>query len=70
MSIPVGQPVENVNHYEFDLEFFGTNGSPHILSTNVYANDLGEKEQLFHLWFDPTLDFHKYEILWNQHQIV
>nr|XP_027093487.1 xyloglucan endotransglucosylase/hydrolase protein 2-like [Coffea arabica] len=70
ISVPVGQPVGGVKHYEVDIEFFGTNGNPHVLSTNVFMNDFGGKEQLFHLWFDPTVDFHKYEILWNQNQIV
>ncbi|KAL3513343.1 hypothetical protein ACH5RR_026060 [Cinchona calisaya] len=70
MQIPVGKPVEGVEHYEFDIEFFGTHGNPHMISTNVFANDFGRREQQFHLWFDPTVDFHTYEILWNQHQIV
>ena len=70
ISVPVGQPVEGVKHYEFDIEFYGTDGNPHIISTNAFANDLGNREQQFHLWFDPTKGFHTYEILWNQHQIV
>ncbi|KAL3513315.1 hypothetical protein ACH5RR_026032 [Cinchona calisaya] len=70
ISVPVGQPVGGVKHYEIDIEFLGTNGNPHIISTNVFVNDFGAKEQLFHLWFDPTMDFHKYAILWNHHQIV
>ncbi|PIN01387.1 Xyloglucan:xyloglucosyl transferase [Handroanthus impetiginosus] len=55
------------NHYEVDYEFLGTNGT---LQTNVFANDTGNREQKFKLWFDPTKDFHTYEILWNSRQIV
>ncbi|CAK9163448.1 unnamed protein product [Ilex paraguariensis] len=54
-------------HDEIDFEFLGTNGT---LQTNVFANDDGHREQKFQLWFDPTKDFHTYEILWNQYQIV
>ncbi|KAL8521710.1 hypothetical protein ACS0TY_012013 [Phlomoides rotata] len=56
----------SVNHYEFDYEFLGTNGT---VQTNVYDNNGGHREQSFNLWFDPSKDFHTYEILWNSHQI-
>ncbi|KAK6157936.1 hypothetical protein DH2020_005250 [Rehmannia glutinosa] len=55
------------NHFELDFEFPGTNGS---MITNVFDNDSGHREQKFQLWFDPSKDFHTYEILWNPHQIV
>ncbi|GFP91839.1 xyloglucan endotransglucosylase/hydrolase protein 3 [Phtheirospermum japonicum] len=55
------------NHYEIDYEFLGTNGT---VQTNVYDNDGGHREQSFNLWFDPTKDFHTYEIIWNSAQIV
>ncbi|KAL2236870.1 xyloglucan endotransglucosylase/hydrolase protein 3-like [Sesamum indicum] len=55
------------NHFELDYEFLGTNGT---VQTNVYNNDEGHREQSFKLWFDPSADFHTYEILWNSHQIV
>ncbi|CAI9115489.1 OLC1v1016398C2 [Oldenlandia corymbosa var. corymbosa] len=64
-EVAFGKPVEGVNHFEFDIEFYGRN-----FSTNVFAKDQGHREQLFHLWFDPTAGFHKYQILWNQHQIA
>ncbi|CAI9107423.1 OLC1v1006773C1 [Oldenlandia corymbosa var. corymbosa] len=54
-------------HTELDFEFLGTTGD---LQTNMFANDLGGREQHFHLWFDPSEDFHSYSILWNQHQVV
>ncbi|CAI9118014.1 OLC1v1019513C1 [Oldenlandia corymbosa var. corymbosa] len=64
-SIPYGKSVESVNHFEVDIEIFGRN-----LSTNIFTNDPGNKEQQFNLWFNPSDDFHKYQILWNEHQIV
>ncbi|CAN0893275.1 Xyloglucan endotransglucosylase/hydrolase protein 2 [Linum grandiflorum] len=55
-------------HDEIDFEFLG--GKSYELQTNVYSHGLGGREQKIVLWFDPTVDFHTYEILWNQYQIV
>ncbi|KAL8064629.1 hypothetical protein ABFX02_01G103200 [Erythranthe guttata] len=65
MGLPVGGDASKP-HFEIDFEFMGSTGR---LQTNVYNNDTGGREQRFQLWFDPSADYHTYEILWNPSNI-
>ncbi|XP_065867460.1 xyloglucan endotransglucosylase/hydrolase protein 31-like [Euphorbia lathyris] len=64
------------NHDEVDIEFLGTTpDKPYTLQTNVYIRGSGDgriigREVKFHLWFDPTQDFHNYAVLWTTNEII
>lgn len=59
------------NHCELDFEFLGNvSGEPYALQTNVFAEGVGDREQRITLWFDPSIEFHTYGILWNKDLIL
>ncbi|KAK1283560.1 putative xyloglucan endotransglucosylase/hydrolase protein 32 [Acorus calamus] len=64
------------HHDEVDMEFLGTTpGKPYTLQTNVYILGSGDgriigREMKFHLWFDPTADFHRYAIFWSPYELI
>ncbi|XP_052192542.1 probable xyloglucan endotransglucosylase/hydrolase protein 30 [Diospyros lotus] len=60
-------------HDELDFEFLGNiRGKRWRFQTNMYGNGSTSRgrEERYHLWFDPSKQFHRYSILWTNKTII
>eukprot|EP00270_Netrium_digitus_P014368 TRINITY_DN4873_c0_g1_i1.p1 TRINITY_DN4873_c0_g1~~TRINITY_DN4873_c0_g1_i1.p1 ORF type:complete len:288 (+),score=16.48 TRINITY_DN4873_c0_g1_i1:98-961(+) len=63
--------MPNSKRDELDMEFLGnTYPSGIILHTNYYAQGVGNHEEQFQLWFDPSADYHEYEFQWTWERVI
>ncbi|KGN51813.1 probable xyloglucan endotransglucosylase/hydrolase protein 33 [Cucumis sativus] len=61
------------SHDEIDIELLGHDKRKDwVIQTNIYANGSVKtgREEKFYLWFDPSLKYHDYTIIWNNYHTV
>ncbi|KAG1364477.1 putative xyloglucan endotransglucosylase/hydrolase protein 23 [Cocos nucifera] len=66
-----GSGFESKNEYLFgkiDMQLKLVPGNSAGTVTAYYGK--GNREMQFHLWFDPTKDFHTYSIPWNPRHVI
>ncbi|XP_038892286.1 probable xyloglucan endotransglucosylase/hydrolase protein 33 isoform X2 [Benincasa hispida] len=61
------------SHDEIDIELLGHDKRKDwVIQTNIYANGSVKtgREEKFYLWFDPSVKYHDYTIIWNNYHTV
>ncbi|KAG6601490.1 putative xyloglucan endotransglucosylase/hydrolase protein 33, partial [Cucurbita argyrosperma subsp. sororia] len=61
------------SHDEIDIELLGHDKRKDwVIQTNMYANGSVKtgREEKFYLWFDPSVKYHDYTIIWNKYHTV
>ena len=58
-------------HDEIDFELLGNDTSYGMnMQTNWYAAGVGNHEERYNFWFDPTADYHEHGFLVNYEHVM